>query len=62
MLLIIFVKAINDAKAQGGKILSGGNVIERPGFFVEPTLIEAENDWEVVQRETFATDFICDEI
>lgn len=49
----MYVKAVADAKQQGGKILVGGNVIARPGFFVEPTIIEAQNDWDVVQRETF---------
>lgn len=49
-----FETTINDAKQQGGKILFGGSVIKGEGFFVEPTLIEAKNDWEVVQRETFA--------
>ena len=48
-----FSKAVADARQQGGKILYGGNVVKRPGFFVEPTLIEAHNEWEVVQRETF---------
>jgi aldehyde dehydrogenase (NAD+) len=49
-----FVNAISIAKQQGGKILAGGNVIEQNGFFVEPTLIEAQNDWPIVQQETFA--------
>lgn len=49
-----FKNAILDAKQQGGKILFGGNALKREGFFVEPTLIEAENDWNIVQRETFA--------
>ena len=49
-----FEQAVSDAKAQGASILFGGNVIKRDGFFVEPTLIAAENDMEVVQRETFA--------
>lgn len=48
-----FVKSITDAKAAGGKVLFGGNVIKREGFFVEPAIIEAENHWDVVQRETF---------
>jgi aldehyde dehydrogenase (NAD+) len=48
-----FLKAVADAKAQGGKILFGGNAIKGKGFYVEPTVIEAKNDWEVVQRETF---------
>lgn len=45
---------IADIKKAGGKILFGGNVLSRPGFFVEPTLVEAQNEWDVVQRETFA--------
>lgn len=48
-----FLKAVADAKAQGGRILFGGKALERPGFFVEPTVIEAENNWDVVQNETF---------
>lgn len=49
-----FLQAVADAKKQGGKILCGGEACEGAGFFVQPTLIEAENDWEIVQRETFA--------
>jgi len=49
----MYLKAIADAKQAGGKILFGGNAIARDGFFVEPAIIEAQNDWEVVQRETF---------
>jgi len=45
---------IADIKKAGGKVLFGGNVLNRPGYFVEPTLVEAQNDWDVVQRETFA--------
>ncbi len=29
-------------------------MLEGSGFFVEPTLVRAENHWKVVQRETFA--------
>lgn len=49
-----FMQAVADAKQQGGKVLVGGNKVDKPGFFVEPTIIEAQNDWEIVQRETFA--------
>lgn len=48
-----FLSAVADAKKQGGKVLFGGNAIKSAGFYVEPTLIEANNDWEIVQRETF---------
>lgn len=49
-----YQKTIADIRQAGGRILFGGNVLARDGFFVEPTLVEAQNDWEVVQRETFA--------
>jgi aldehyde dehydrogenase (NAD+) len=48
-----FEKAIAEARAQGGEVLVGGNRIERPGSYVEPTIIRAENEWEIVQTETF---------
>ncbi len=48
-----FTQAIDAAKKQGAKILAGGNVINRPGYFVEPTIIEAKNEWVIVQHETF---------
>ncbi|MGH8717681.1 MAG: L-piperidine-6-carboxylate dehydrogenase [Burkholderiales bacterium] len=49
-----FVQTISEIRAQGGDIVYGGNALKRAGFFVEPTLARAENDWPVVQRETFA--------
>jgi aldehyde dehydrogenase (NAD+) len=39
---------------QGGRVLVGGKVLDRPGFYVEPTLVEASNDLPAVQNETFA--------
>jgi aldehyde dehydrogenase (NAD+) len=49
-----FEQAVAAAIAAGGKLLTGGKQIDRPGFFVEPTLILARNDFAVVQAETFA--------
>jgi aldehyde dehydrogenase (NAD+) len=49
-----FKQTISEIRAQGGEIVYGGNVLERRGFFVEPTLARVENSWPVVQRETFA--------
>ncbi|MEK7301231.1 MAG: aldehyde dehydrogenase family protein, partial [Nitrospirota bacterium] len=46
--------AIEGIKKEGGKILYGGHVLNRPGHFVEPTIVRAENHWPVVQQETFA--------
>jgi aldehyde dehydrogenase (NAD+) len=48
-----FEDAIEAIRAAGGTILTGGSRIDRPGFFVEPTIVMAENDWEIVQTETF---------
>lgn len=48
-----FQRAIHEVKAAGGKILFGGQALSGKGFYVEPTLVEANNDWDVVQRETF---------
>ncbi len=49
-----FIKTIADIKHAGGKILFGGQALKGPGYYVEPTLVEAQNEWDVVQRETFA--------
>ena len=49
-----FLAAVSEAQAAGGGLLHGGNVLPGHGFFVEPTLMRAENAWPVVQRETFA--------
>jgi aldehyde dehydrogenase (NAD+) len=46
--------ALEEVKKAGGEILCGGNRIDRPGFFVEPTIVKAKNDYEIVQEETFA--------
>jgi aldehyde dehydrogenase (NAD+) len=49
-----FRKAVEEASAAGGELVCGGKVRGGPGFFVEPTIIKAGNEWPVVQRETFA--------
>ncbi len=48
-----FLDAVQELRQQGGAILYGGNGLDRPGFFVEPTIATADNRWELVQRETF---------
>lgn len=46
--------AIKEAVASGGKIEFGGKVMDRPGFFVEPTIISnLKGDTPVVMTETF---------
>jgi aldehyde dehydrogenase (NAD+) len=48
-----FERAISAAQAAGGELLVGGKVLQRPGHYVEPAIVLAHNDWEIVQRETF---------
>ena len=49
-----YQETLEEIEKSGGEVLYGGKVLGRPGFFVEPTIVWAENQWEVVQRETFA--------
>ena len=46
--------AIAEAQALGGEVLCGGKVRAGPGHFVEPTIVHAQSQWELVLRETFA--------
>jgi len=48
------MQAIEAIQAQGGKILYGGKRLDRPGFFVEPTLVEATAHMPITCEETFA--------
>ena len=48
-----FERAVAAATKAGGEILTGGRRIEREGSFVEPTIIMACNEWDIVQTETF---------
>ncbi len=45
--------AIERVIAQGGRVLTGGHVLDRPGHFVQPTIVKARNEWSIVQEETF---------
>jgi aldehyde dehydrogenase (NAD+) len=53
-----FTEALKKAEKEGGKIIFGGSVLEGAGYesgcYVTPTLVEAENKFEIVQEETFA--------
>ena len=50
-----YINAINKAKEQGGEVLCGGNQIKsNNGFFVEPTIIKVNPDFEIIKHETFA--------
>lgn len=48
-------KAIQEAISLGGKVEVGGSSIDRPGFFVEPTIVSnLSHNSPVLMRETFA--------
>jgi aldehyde dehydrogenase (NAD+) len=50
-----FAGAVRTAKSSGARVVSGGSVLQRPGNFVEPTIITGvKNSDEIVQTETFA--------
>jgi len=49
-----YLAALDRAKKEGAEILYGGKIIDREGFFVEPTIVKAKNHYDIVQEETFA--------
>jgi aldehyde dehydrogenase (NAD+) len=48
-----FESAVDQAVASGGRLLVGGKRREGAGFFVEPAIVVAQADWEIVRTETF---------
>ncbi len=54
----MFQNAVAKAKEEGGKVLFGGEVLSGEGYesgnYVVPAIIEAKNEYEIVQEETFA--------
>jgi L-aminoadipate-semialdehyde dehydrogenase len=49
-----YLAAITAARTAGGELLYGGHRLERAGNFVEPAIVRARNDWDIVRTETFA--------
>jgi aldehyde dehydrogenase (NAD+) len=49
-----YLDAIKRAQSEGGTLLCGGQVLKRPGNFVEPAIVRAGADMPVVRTETFA--------
>jgi len=50
----VFRGAIETIREQGGRILVGGEVVEGPGNFVQPTLTVVRKEMPIVAEETFA--------
>ncbi|HEU4750721.1 MAG TPA: aldehyde dehydrogenase family protein [Acidimicrobiia bacterium] len=48
------MEALAIAKDQGGQVLYGGHRLDRPGNFVEPTIVRIDKNAAIVQEETFA--------
>ncbi len=48
------MSALVTAHDQGGQILYGGRRLDRPGNFVEPTIVRIDKTAPIVQEETFA--------
>src|SRR4051812_19129269 len=49
-----FETAVSAARNQGGRIVCGGSRIKRAGFYVQPTIVAANPQMEIVKQETFA--------
>ncbi len=53
-----YLKAIEQCKQQGGCFIVEGGVLKgeeyKSGCYVKPCIAEVNNDWEIVQHETFA--------
>jgi aldehyde dehydrogenase (NAD+) len=45
--------AVEAVRKAGGEILCGGERIDGPGNFITPAIAVVENEWEIVQHETF---------
>ena len=52
--VVSMMAAIELAKSQGGEVLYGGHRLNRPGYFVQPTIVRATSDMSVTHDETFA--------
>jgi aldehyde dehydrogenase (NAD+) len=46
--------ALDRIRSEGGEILYGGRALDRPGHFVEPTLVRAHRGMRIWREETFA--------
>ena len=54
----LYLESIEKCKAEGGKFVVEGGVLEGPGYtsgcYVKPCIAEVENHYPIVQHETFA--------
>ena len=52
--VVQMMDALEIAREQGARIVTGGNRLDRPGFFVEPTIAVVPKEASITQQETFA--------
>ena len=52
--VVQMMDALDIAREQGARIVTGGNRLDRPGFFVEPTVAVVPREASITQQETFA--------
>ena len=54
----MYEESLAKAKAEGGKVIVEGGVLTGEGYesgcYVKPAIVEAKNEFEIVQHETFA--------
>jgi len=48
------MSALDTAREQGARIVTGGNRLDRPGYFVEPTIAVVPKEASITHQETFA--------
>src|SRR5882757_2655022 len=45
---------VDAAVGDGAKVVAGGNIMDRPGYFYEPTVLRCESDdFDIVREEQF---------
>jgi aldehyde dehydrogenase (NAD+) len=49
-----YAEAVERIRKEGGEVLCGGKVLDRPGFYVEPTIVRAPLGFPMSFVETFA--------
>ena len=48
-----YTDGLAEIKKQGGRVLFGGNVVDGPGNFVQPTIVEIDPAAPIVKTELF---------
>jgi len=48
------MSALEIAREQGGRVVTGGTRLDRAGYFVEPTIVVVPKEASITQQETFA--------